>query len=328
MSPTKKPIRWGIIGIGHIAYKFADGLRFVENAMLAGAASSSISRARRFAAHFDVPMVFDSYEELAASKDIDVVYISSYTNLHYEHMQLCLDHGKHVLCEKPLTTRSSDSRQMFRLAAEKDLFLMEAIWTRFLPSIFFLDQLVAQKRYGDITHIEATFGFKAPEDPQGRLLNKALGGGALLDIGIYPLFLCHHLLGPPRTTQAEISIGPTDVDVCAKINQTYSNASANLACSLLEPLPNDAQIHFQDAKVVLQSRWHGPTDVIVHTQTSEKAPLSWFGNGYNYEAHYTTEQLLAGNTDQTMVPPDLTISLAQQIEDLLANADIHKKKRL
>jgi len=187
-------IKWGIIGLGKIAHKFTEGLNYVSNAELYGVASSNINRAKEFAQKHKAQEVFESYEALVRSDNIDVIYIASYNHLHFEHAKLCIEHGKHVLCEKPLTTSLAKSKELFSLAKKQNIFLMEALWTRFHPSIAYLEDLVQSKLYGAIQHIDVSFGFIAPEDPKGRLLNPELGGGALFDIGIYPLFLIQLLL--------------------------------------------------------------------------------------------------------------------------------------
>lgn len=313
----KQTINWGMIGLGKIAHKFAEGLTFVDNASLYGVASSNVERGKEFAKQHSATKTFGSYEELAKSDEVDVVYIASFNHQHYEHAKLCLENGKHVLCEKPLTTSSAQTRELFEIAQEKNLFFMEALWTRFMPSILYLEDLVAKKKYGEIKKIDVTFGFEADSNPEGRLLNKELGGGALLDIGIYPLFLVTLLLGEPEEIDSNVEIGDTGVDIHSEMEYKYPNAVATIQCSFREQLPNEAIIEFEQATVTLKSMWHCPTDIILTTDHEELVPINWVGNGYNYEAQFVSDVLLKGKTTQKLMPNSFTISLIEQIEQLL-----------
>ncbi|MFO7843427.1 MAG: Gfo/Idh/MocA family oxidoreductase [Bacteroidales bacterium] len=313
-------IKWGIIGLGKIAHKFAQGLNDVSNADLYGVASSNFNRAKEFAQKHEAQKVFESYEALAGSDNIDVIYIASYNHLHFEHAKLCIEHGKHVLCEKPLTTSLAKTKELFSLARRQNVFLMEALWTRFHPSIAYLEELVQSKLYGAIQHIDVSFGFIAPENPKGRLLNPELGGGALFDIGIYPLFLSQLLLGLPVTSDFKVTWGPTKVDVHTTIRNTYPSATADITCSFNEELPNKAIIHFEKAMVKLKALWHCPTDIFLSIEgKNQKVPIQWVGNGYNYEAAFVSDLLEKGETTQTKMPNEFTIELINQIEKMLQN---------
>ena len=318
-------IKWGIIGLGKIAHKFTEGLNYVPNAELYGVASSKINRAKEFAQKHKAQKVFESYEALAGSDNIDVIYIASYNHLHFEHAKLCIEHGKHVLCEKPLTTSLAKSKELFALAKKQNVFLMEALWTRFHPSIAYLEDLVQSKLYGAIQHIDVSFGFIAPEDPKGRLLNPELGGGALFDIGIYPLFLIQLLLGLPVKSDFKVTWSPSNVDVHTTIRNTYPSATADITCSFNEELPNEAIIHFEKATVTLKALWHCPTDVFVSTEgKNQKVPIQWVGNGYNYEAAFVSNLLEKGKTTQTTLPDELSLELIKQIEVILENQRLSK----
>lgn len=311
-------IRWGILGLGNIAHKFTEGLKFVENAVLEGVASSNPERSEEFAKKYKVKNCFASYEELAKSHDIDVIYIASYSSLHYEHAKLCIENGKHVLCEKPTTTSVSQTRELFELAKSKNVFFMEALWTRFLPSITFLEELKSSKKYGEIKKIDVSFGFTAKNNPDGRLFNPELGGGAMYDIGIYPLFLCQLLLGRPASIVKDVKYGSTGVDVSTKINALYNNSKkSNMWISFMEDLPNEAIIHFEKADVTLKKMWHCPTDVVIDSGKPVKHKIDWVGNGYNYEAQFVTNLLLYGKTKQELMPDSFTISLIEQIEEII-----------
>lgn len=313
-----KKIKWGIIGLGDIAHKFAEGLSFVDNAVLIGVASSSKQRAKEFALQHSAKFAFAGYEQLAASQEVDVVYIASYTSMHYEHAMLCLENGKHVLCEKPLTTSVAQSKELFELARSKNLFFMEALWTRFMPSVYFLEEITRKKTFGNIKHVDISFGVELQYDPENRFFNPELGGGALYDIGIYPIFLNQLLLGTPDESTAKVAYSDTGVDVDCLIENRYADAISILKCSFTKQLPNHAYIIYENAEVMVKPMWHCPTEVeIIKGGNIERVPLEWIGNGYNYEAELVTDTLLKGETIQHIMPDSFTISLIKQIEKSL-----------
>jgi predicted dehydrogenase len=212
------PIRWGILACGGIARKFADDLAFVKDGYLAAVSSRDISRAQEFASHYGPDVkCFGSYEAMLSSGEIDVVYIASPHGLHHEHTLLCLNAGLPVLCEKAFAINSKQVAEMIQAARDKKIFLMEALWTRFHPSIVKLQEILASGVIGDIVHLSADFGFHAPYDPEARWFNPALTGGSLLDIGIYPLFISKFVLGNPLEMKATGVMAPTGVDMNTSI---------------------------------------------------------------------------------------------------------------
>lgn len=311
-------IRWGIIGLGNIAHKFAEGLSFVDEAILSGVASSSVERAEEFSKQYGDPHIYNSYEELSASPDIDIIYIASINTDHYNHTLLCLNNNKHVLCEKPFTLSKSESDKLFTLAKEKNLFCMEALWTRFLPSMKYLESLMNSKTYGEIEKIEATFGFDALGKSRSRLLDKKMGGGALYDIGIYPIFLSNLLLGKPSKIAANVEYGKTGVDIHSEIIYSYPNAAAELTCSFKEGLSNEATIKFQNATILLKAMWHCPTEMFLITDKQEQVAIDWKGSGYNYEIEYVSKCLLKGQSAAESLPAEFSSALIEQIEYILS----------
>src|SRR6267142_1942177 len=185
---------WGIIGPGKIAKKFATALSMVEGATLRAVASRDAGRAAGFAQEYGAAVGYASYEELVADGAVDAVYIATPHGFHAEHALLCLRHGKAVLCEKPMALSARQVSAMIAASEESGAFLMEAMWTRFIPLMGSLMELIGSGAIGEVKYIRADFGFLAPFNPEGRLYNMRLGGGSLLDIGIYPLYLCTQLL--------------------------------------------------------------------------------------------------------------------------------------
>jgi len=311
-----RTVRWGIIGLGRIAHKFAEGLKSVEGAVLKGVASSNHDRAKSFAEEYKSE-AFGSYEELVKSDEVDVVYIASFNTQHYSHAMLCLQHNKNVLCEKPLTLSIQESKKLFDATIEKKLFFMEAIWTRFLPSIQYAEKLVEEKTWGELKHITASFGFKSDQQLSGRHFNPELGGGALYDIGLYPIFLCLLLLGDPAKFDFDVERCTTGCDVRSKGRLVYENATADISCSFLEESDNQAVLTFEKAKLVLKPMWHGPTELELHTDVIEDIPLEWKGNGYNYEAQYVTDCILRGEWMPKQLSSDISLGIISMISNVL-----------
>ena len=197
-----KTINWGIIAPGKIAQKFASDLKLVEGANLLAVASRDETRAKEFALEYNAQKHYGSYLDLVKDPDVDVVYIASPHPFHFEQSLLCLNHGKHVLCEKPMCMNVQEVKQLIDVAQSKNLFLMEALWTRFIPSFVKCKNLVEQGEIGEILYIQADFGFRAEYDVQRRTFNKELGGGSLLDIGIYPVFFALEIAGKPWEIKA------------------------------------------------------------------------------------------------------------------------------
>lgn len=209
---NKKTYKWGTIGLGHIAGKFADALAIAGNAVLEAVASRELRRAEQFGKEHGARKTYGSYEALAKDPDIDAVYIATPHAFHADLAMLCLRRGKAVLCEKPMALNYWQVKTMTDSAKANNAFMMEVMWTRFLPATEKMLELVQQGAIGDIHTITADFCFNAPFDPQGRLYNPALGGGALLDVGIYPLFLALLLLGRPKKIRARAKLSVTGVD--------------------------------------------------------------------------------------------------------------------
>lgn len=250
-------IRWGILGCGKIAQKFSNDLKLVDGCELVAVGSRSLDKAKTFQKKNQATYSFGSYEELATCEEVDVIYIATPHPMHKENTILCLNNGKHVLCEKPFAMNGKQVREMVDAAHTNELFLMEAIWTQFFPYLKKLKQLIADGTLGEIKMIEADFGFKAAFDPSSRLFDPVLGGGALLDIGIYPLFLCHSLLGKPDEISASAYIGSTGVDESTTMNLKWnSGAMASLNCTVLSDTACEAKVFGTKAHAHIDSRWH------------------------------------------------------------------------
>ena len=208
----KSVIQWGILGTGQIAKQFAVGLSSVNDAQLSAVGARDKAKAEAFSKQYDVPRSYGSFEDLLAEPDIDVVYIATPHHVHRDHCVMALEAGKSVLCEKPFTVNATQAREVIELAREKNLFCMEAMWMRFLPAMRQLTDLLKNGEIGEPHLLRADFGIPFEFNPSGRVFNKALAGGALLDLGVYPVSLSYQLFGPPVEIMATANIGESGVD--------------------------------------------------------------------------------------------------------------------
>ena len=222
-----KKIRWGILGAGRIAQKFASDLKLVEDAELFAIASRGKANAELFSGLYPSALQYDSYEDLVQNPDVDVIYIATPHGLHYEHALLCLQHGKAVLCEKAFALNARQAKEMISAARTQKVFLMEALWSKFIPSWQKMMELSGTGQLGEIKNVLINFGFIPQEPVADRVFNPVLGGGTLLDIGIYNVFYALSALGKPDHIEASMTPAATGVDEqCAILFRYNSGAMA------------------------------------------------------------------------------------------------------
>ncbi len=287
MSSSKGTIRWGILGTGNIATQFAQGLAYLNDAKLMAVGSRDMERAQAFGKRFGAPRIYSSYEQVAQDCDVDVVYIATPNHLHAPNTLMCLDNGKAVLCEKPFALCANEAEQMITQARRQGQFLMEALWTHFLPSMTLLRSLLAQGRIGEIQRIVADLGIKACQGPEGRLFNPAMGGGALLDLGVYLVSLSLRLLGEPSECEAVVDIGATGVDERCDIRLGWpSGAYANLTCTLHEETAKEMLIIGTQGNLRVHGPLWRPERLSLEGPgiNPTTLPTPYIGNGYHYEA--------------------------------------------
>lgn len=231
----KNPIRWGILGTGFIAHLFAEGLRFVPDSTITAVASRTQSKADEFSGRFGGMRAYGNYHELAADKDVDVIYVSTPANLHQAHCVLCLDNGKGVLCEKPFATNAQEAQDIITAARTNNCFCMEAMWMRFIPLMVSMRAMIQQGAIGDIRMVMVDMGSPNFYDPNNRHFNPSLGGGAMLDLGIYGLSFASWLLGRPSSVVSCATMTPSGVDEHSSAILSYPNGeqaiiTANIRC--------------------------------------------------------------------------------------------------
>lgn len=314
-----KVYNWGIIGLGKIAHKFAQDLEVGKNMRLHAVASRSQERAEKFAATYGATHAYGSYEALMKCPDLDVVYIATPHTGHYENTIMCLENNIPVLCEKPFAMNWKQVEEMIKLAKEKQTFLMEALWTRFLPTTLKVLDIIESGEIGKVVSVKADFGFKAHFDPDGRLFNPQLGGGALLDIGIYPVFLALLILGKPPTIKALASFGSTGVDEdCGMLFQYENGETAHLHTTLRAKTKTEAFIYGEHGTIQIHSRWHGPSwfSVINEEGRPTNYHFDWDNNGYMYEAEHVVKCLEEQKKESDWMSHHFSSQLIQLLDEI------------
>jgi predicted dehydrogenase len=310
-------LNWGIIGLGKIARIFASDLLLSEHSKLLGVASRDISRAQSFVKEFKANKYFGNYRELANDTEIDIVYIATPHVFHYEHTMMCLKAGKHVLCEKAFGMNEQQVREMTEEAQKRNLFLMEAFWTRFIPATQKALELIEQNKIGQVRQIRADFGFVGDTNPEKRIFNKKLGGGSLLDVGIYPVYLSLLLLGVPQKITAVAELTSSGVDSFMAAIFDYQNGEkAVLESSIEVKTPTEAYIFGQDGYIKMHSRFHHCEKISIHLQDGivETIQLKYTGNGYFHEIAEVEECLFAGKSESSKMPLSVSLHLIQTLD--------------
>ena len=325
-SVSKKIINWGIIGLGNIANKFAQDLLTVENAKLYAVASRSLKKATEFAQKYNANIAYGSYESLAKDSNIDAVYIATPHVFHKENTLLCLENGIAVLCEKPFAMHTEEVEQMIAKAKEKNVLLMEALWTYFLPHYQFVLKELANKTYGNILKLEADFGFKSNHSKTSRVWEKSLGGGSLLDIGIYPIFAALSTLGKPKNIKAQATFTDTKVDSSCDIEFNYDeNVTAILKSSFIEDTPTEAVFYCEKGTIKINTQFHCPTTVtLIDVNGKEKTlDFNYKTIGYNYEIEHFNKLLRNEKTESNIMTFDFSEQLIKALDDVRNIINLH-----
>lgn len=312
-------IRWGIISTGFIARQFAAGLSVLPEAELVAVGSRTEESANQFGDEFNVPHRHASYEALANDPDVDVVYIGTPHPMHKDNSLLCLEAGKAVLCEKPFTINAGEAETVVNLAREKKLFLMEAMWNRFNPALVKVRQWLADGVIGELQMLTASLGFRTEFDPQHRLFNPVLGGGALLDVGVYPISLASMLFGPPSRITGIAQMGQTGVDEQMGVVLGYEAGQlATLFASFRTEPPSEAILMGTRGRIRIHAPIYRPPRLTLSIagQEDEIIDLALEGNGYNYQAAEVMACLRAGKLESEIMPLDESISIMRTMDEI------------
>jgi predicted dehydrogenase len=319
----RTPLRWGIVGTGGIAHTFVSDLRLTESGVVSAVGSRSRGSAERFADEFGIERLHASYESLVADPGVDVVYVATPHPMHRDDAILALRAGKPVLVEKPFAMNAAEAIEVVEVAREEGLFAMEAMWTRFLPHIVAVRDWVGQGVLGEIVTVTADHGQWFAEDPGFRLFAPELGGGALLDLGVYPVSFASMILGAPNRIASIIDPAFTGVDAQTSMLFGYeSGAQAVLTCTLRAKSPTRASIVGTDARIEIDGDFYAPaTATLVPRQGEptrvESAPE---GRGLRHQADEVARRLGAGDLESPVMPLDETISIMETMDTVRARA--------
>ena len=320
---SDKTYRWGIIGTGHIAEQFAKGIESTARGVRYAVASRSLEKSISFAREHAFEKAYGSYKDLLDDPAVDIVYIATPNHLHYELTMQALNANKHVLCEKPFALDSQQVREMITLAQNKNLFLSEAMWTAFLPSMTTLRKEISEGKIGHPLMVQAEFGIHPEYKKESRLFSPALGGGSIYDIGIYPIFLSLYLLGQPTDIKVTSIPAPTGVDMTtALLFKHAGEATSVLISSFACSLRSDATITGDKGSLRLSRMFHMPTRLYFSKEYADESdeteiPIHYTGNGYNYEADEAMECIDKGLYESPKYTHEFTILLAETIEKVM-----------
>jgi len=317
-----RKFRWGILGTGAIARQFVQGLRSLPEAEVFAVGSRSEASATKFADKRDIARRHAGYDDLASDPDVDVVYIATPHLFHAKNATLCLEAGKAVLCEKPFSVNAAEAERVAALARERGLFIMEGMWTRFFPLMEEVRRLVSEAALGEVRMLNVDFGFRADLDPASRLFDLRLGGGALLDVGVYCVSFASMVLGRPSGFVGLPHLGETGVDEQASIVLEHEGGRlANLSIGIRTTTPQEATIIGTEGYVRIHAPWWRPKSMTISREGAEdvtvEAPVS--GNGFNYEAAEVMRCLEAGKTESDVMPLDETISVMRTMDGIRAS---------
>jgi predicted dehydrogenase len=283
-----KKYNWGIIGAGKIARKFTDDLELLPNANLYAVASTSLERAENFKDEFGYEKAYGSYEELVKDENLDIIYVATTNNLHFENTMLCLEHGKAVLCEKPFASNYQQVAQMIEKAREKNVFLMEALWSRFIPSMIEFKKQAQSGILGKIRLLQCDFGYMRKFDENDRVFNMELGGGTIADIGVYTIFMAMYLFGVPEKIQITSVPSPTGSDWTTAYTFTHKNSEISQLCTSFEVcLDNRAKLFGEKGTLILNRSFHTPTTINLRNNRGKRTKIpvnNQAGWGFHYEA--------------------------------------------
>lgn len=322
----RKIYNWAVLGCGKIAKKFSNDLKLLPNANLYAAASRDLQKAKDFASELGFEKAYGSYEAMVADPKVDAVYVATPHSHHHEHALLCLNHKKAVLCEKAFAINKNEAEEMVACAKQNNAFLMEAFWTMFQPSFSKAMEIVQSGELGKLKVVRSDFAFNAPFDENKRLYNVNLGGGSLLDIGIYPVFAALTSLGKPEMIKTFADFAATGSEESISMIFKYKNGEmASLTSSFAAFSPTQTEYWFEKGYMVLNPKWHAPTNITVWKDGGEVQTFPSEhreGTGYQYEAAHVMKCLDAGKIESDKMPWQLSLDLMETLDRVRIDAGI------
>lgn len=317
-----KAVKWGIIGPGRIAAKFAEALQKVEGAELFAVASRDAGRAKAFAEKYNAKKHYEDYGMLAADQNVDAVYVATPHTFHHAHALLCLRNKKAVLCEKPMSVNYQSTLEMVNAAKESGSFLMEAMWTRFLPAMVKALQLIADGEIGEVKFVQADFGVIFPFDPKSRIFDLSLGGGALLDIGVYTLFPALYILGEPDAVKSFSHFSTTGADETTDALLYYKNGKmANIHTTVLAETPLVANITGTLGSIHIHAPFYKATSFLLSKNgesinAGKRFDLPYGDNGFEFEIMEVMKCLEQGKTESDLLPLEFSLRSAKVVQQI------------
>lgn len=318
-------IRWGIVGPGRIAEKMVSDFAHVPDATVLAVASRSADRAKAFAAKHGIERSYGSYRDMIADPDIDVLYIATPHTHHHAIGLAAASAGKALLVEKAFTATLAGAESLVDAVRKHDVFAMEAMWTRFQPAVVAARKLLADGAIGTVQSVQADLGVTRTFDPTDRVFAYELGGGALLDLGVYVVSFAQMVLGNPTSVSALGSLEPSGVDADATMLLGFDEGrAATLMCSLHSPMPGHARIFGTTGWIDILPRFHHPNSFVLHRQghESEQFDLPALGEGFSHELIEVTEAIKAGRTESAIMPLDDTLAVQRVLEDALTQLGV------
>jgi predicted dehydrogenase len=310
-------IRWGVVGPGRIAEKLVQDFAVVDGARAVAVASRSLERAQGFAGRHGLERAYGSYAELVADPDVDVLYVATPHPQHAAVALAAIRAGKALLVEKAFTATTAGATEVVDRARASGVFVMEAMWTRFQPAVVRLRELIADGAIGEVRSVQADLGVQRDFDPADRLFAKELGGGALLDLGVYVVSFAQMVLGDPDTVTATGSLFESGVDAEASLLLGYADGrSAALLTSLRNALPGQARVFGTAGWIDVLPRFHHPQTIVLHRTGADpqEITLPQLGGGYSHELIEVTECVRAGRTESAVMPLADTLAVQDVLE--------------
>ena len=320
-------MKWGILATGTIAAKFAKTIKEMRSndEMIVAVGSRDTKRAQEFADTYGVKRAYGSYEELAADPEVEAVYIATPNNMHFGNAMLCLENGKHVLCEKPFTTNAGEAGRLYSEAQERGLFIMEAFWIRFLPLYEKLLQIVESKEFGELRHVRCDYGFIAKGARRERKFKSELGGGALLDIGIYNLGFLHMMMGAaPESFTSDVHLNEYGTDDFSVLQLKYPGGrTAHSVQSIGLQMERQAALYFDRATIYLPD-FQAASSMMVKPVEGEPYTVEcpFEVNGFEYQIREVTECVRGGKTHSEIFKPQDSVAVLRLMDDIRRSWDM------
>ena len=310
-------IKWGIIGLGNIAHQFASELLLVEGAEIVAVASRSLDKAMKFAELYNCKKAFGNYEDIIKDDSIDILYIATPHNSHAHLSIAALKNNKHVLCEKPIALNYNDALKMIEASRKYNKFFMEAFWTRFNPSFQEAYAKIIKGEIGDVKYINADFAFYVEKLEGNRMTDMNLGGGALLDIGVYPLFLTYMMLGIPNEILAKSNFHISGADMQTSMILQYDNAQAILHSSFLSSSEMKATISGTQGRILLNSNWFmAESYTLIRNNKKKNYKLPTKGIGYTYEIEECHKCINEKKLESSLWSHKNSLDLIKMVDDV------------